>query len=183
MTSRRPQLHLITPPDLAPLDVVRRVERAVPHGVDAVHLRLPGASAREVYDLSMVLQPLMLEFGTRLVVNDRVDVALAVNAWGVQLGARSLPVPAVRRVLGASAPVGASVHDVEEARNAESMGASWLVFGHVYETGSHPGEAPRGLGLLREVSMAVDVPVIAIGGISAGSSAGGDQVPARAALR
>ena len=162
----RPQLHLITDPALDPLEQVRRIELAVPHGVDAVHLRLPAASAREVYDLAMVLQGSLVSRGVPLIVNDRIDVALAVNAGGVQVGARGLPLRAVRRMLGPAAPVGVSVHSVDEATAAERDGATWVTFGHVWETGSHPGEPGRGVEALREVAIAVEVPVIAIGGIT-----------------
>jgi thiamine-phosphate pyrophosphorylase len=163
----RPQLHLITDPALDPLEQVRRIELALPHGVDAVHLRLPNATAREVYELAMVLQGAMLERGTPLIVNDRVDVALAVNAGGVQVGARGLPLPAVRRLLGPVAPVGASIHSVEAAVTAARDGATWLTYGHVWATGSHPGEPGRGVDALRDVVAAVDLPVIAIGGVTA----------------
>lgn len=159
------QLHLVTDPALDAIELVRRVERAAARGVDAVHVRLPDATARQVYDVAVVLRTSLLESDVRLIVNDRVDVALAVNAAGVQLGARSLPVQAVRRVLGPDAPVGVSVHSVDEAREAELYGASWVTFGHVFETSSHPDEPPRGLDALREVVAAVRIPVIAIGGI------------------
>lgn len=164
---KRPQLHLITDPALDPLEQVRRIETVAPYGVDAVHVRLPGADAREAYDLAMVLQPLLVARGIALIVNDRIDVALAVNAGGVQVGARGLPLQAVRRLLGPDAPVGVSVHSVEDATAAERDDATWATFGHVWETGSHPGEPGRGVEALREVVTAVDIPVIAIGGISA----------------
>lgn len=164
---RRPQLHLVTDPALEPLEQVRRVEAAVPHGVDAVHLRLPQATARETYDLAMVLQASLVERGVPLIINDRIDVALAVNAGGVQLGGRSLPLAAVRRVLGPDAPIGVSAHDIDDARAAEADGATWVTFGHVWETASHPGEAGRGPDALREAAAAVRVPVIAIGGVTA----------------
>ncbi len=161
----RPQLHLITDPALEPLEQLRRIEVAAPHGVDAVHLRLPDATAREVYDLGMVLQASLVERGVPLIVNDRIDVALAINAGGVQVGARGLPLRAVRRLLGPDAPMGASVHSIEEALAAAS--ATWVTFGHVWETGSHPGATGRGVDALREVAAAVDIPVMAIGGVTA----------------
>lgn len=162
----RPQLHLVTDPGLPPLEQARRVEIAASHGVDAVHVRLPVATARQVYELAMVLQQALAGGQASLVVNDRVDVALAVNAFGVQLGGGSLPPRAVRRVLGPDAPVGVSVHTTSEAREAQRDGATWVTFGHVYETGSHPGEPERGVEGLREVVACVQIPVIAIGGIT-----------------
>lgn len=163
----RPRLHLITDPALDPLEQVWRIERAAPHGIDGVHVRLPHATAREVYDLAMVLQGSLVERGVSLIVNDRADIALAVNAGGVQIGSRGLPLPAVRRLLGPLAPVGASVHSVEQAMAAERDGATWATFGHVWETGSHPGEPGRGVAALREATAAVGIPVIAIGGVTA----------------
>jgi thiamine-phosphate diphosphorylase len=168
----RPQLHLITDPALDPLKQIRRIELAAPHGVDAVHLRLPDASARELYELAMVLQGVLVERNIPLIVNDRVDVALAVNAGGVQLGSRGLPLRAVRRMLGPAAPVGASVHAAEAAAEAERDGATWVTYGHIWETGSHPGEPGRGVDALREVVGAVSIPAIAIGGVTA------ERVPA-----
>jgi thiamine-phosphate diphosphorylase len=160
------KLHLITDPTLEPLAQVARIEAALPHGIDAVHVRLPQATARRVYDLAMVLQASLLQRHIPLIINDRVDVALAVNARGVQLGVRSLPVRAVRQILGPEAPVGASVRSIEGARTAEAEGATWVTFGHVFESPSHPSQQPRGLDTLREVVEAVRIPVIAIGGIT-----------------
>lgn len=166
LSAMHPQLHLVTDASLEPLELVGRVEQALPCGVDAVQVRRPDATAREIYDLAVVLQASLMGSETSLVVNDRVDVALAVNAKGVHLGARSLPVRAVRAMLGPDAPIGASVHNVEEARNAQADGASYVTFGHVYATQSHPGEDPHGLAALSDVVQSVDIPVIAIGGVT-----------------
>ncbi|HEV2127774.1 MAG TPA: thiamine phosphate synthase [Thermomicrobiales bacterium] len=161
------QLHLVTDPALDAVEQVRRIEAAIPHGIDTVHVRMPSGVACEVYELAVVLQASLLDRDIPLIVNDRVDVALAVNAKGVQLGVRSLPVRAVRQMLGPEAPIGASVHSVDEARAAEREGATWVSFGHVYETASHLDEPPRGFEVLHDVVDAVRVPVIAIGGITA----------------
>jgi thiamine-phosphate pyrophosphorylase len=75
--------------------------------------------------------------------------------------------PVVRRLLGPVAPVGASIHSVEAAVAAARDGATWLTYGHVWATGSHPGEPGRGIESLRDVVAAVDLPVIAIGGVTA----------------
>lgn len=100
-----------------------------------------------------------------LVVNDRVDVALAAGADGVQLGARSLSVEDGRSLAGASLRIGASVHAADEAR-AVGAGADWLLAGTLWPTPSHPGRAGAGVALLREVA-ALGMPVVAIGGVSA----------------
>jgi thiamine-phosphate diphosphorylase len=143
---------------------VETVEAAVAGGVDAVHLRDPEASARELWTRAITLRP-RLAGRAQLVVNDRVDVALAVGADGAQLGARSLPVSEVRRVLP-ELPLGVSVHSVDEAIAAAAAGAAWLVLGTIFASVSHPGEPGVGPALLGEASRLAGVPVIAIGGIN-----------------
>ena len=110
--------------------------------------------------------------GARVVVNDRLDVALAARAAGVHLPAAGLPIALVRRHAGARFLVGRSVHGAAEAREAERSGADYLVFGPVFET---PGKAafgaPLGPEALARVAEAARIPVWAIGGIDAGNAA------------
>jgi thiamine-phosphate pyrophosphorylase len=136
-------------------------------GVDVVQVRAPAATARELLDLTLAVRG-RIGRRARLVVNDRVDVALAAGADGVHLGERSLPPELARRLLGAGGYVGASVHSAGAALAAERGGADSVTFGHVFGTASHPDLPPRGLAGLREVAGAVRLPVIAIGGIDAG---------------
>ncbi len=101
------------------------------------------------------------------VVNDRVDVALATGAGGVQRTSTSLSVRDIRQVVGRSLYVGASVHSLEESLEAESEGADWLIFGPVYDTPSKRAYgSPQGLTALARVAKTVTIPVIAIGGIT-----------------
>jgi thiamine-phosphate diphosphorylase len=100
----------------------------------------------------------------RLFVNDRLDVALAARAAGVQLGGESLP-PAAARRLNADWWIGRSVHSLEEARSARAEGADYLLAGPVFETASHPGASPMGIERLEEI-VQLGSPVIAIGGVS-----------------
>jgi thiamine-phosphate pyrophosphorylase len=133
--------------------------------VDWVQVRDHQASARELFELTEKVIAACRPRGVRVAVNDRLDVALAAGADGVQLGERSLTIAAVRKV----APrilVGASVHDLASAVRAAAEGANWLTFGHIFPTSSHPGEPPRGLDILRQVVRASGCPVIAIGGIT-----------------
>ncbi|HEX5416436.1 MAG TPA: thiamine phosphate synthase [Chloroflexota bacterium] len=142
------------------------VAAAVENGAEWVQVRDPAASGRALYDLTGAVAAVCRPRGARVVVNDRIDVALAVGAVGVQLGRRSLPVEAVRRI-APGLRVGVSVHSLDEARAAQAAGADWLTFGHVFSTASHPGEKPRGLAALAEICGATRIPVIAIGGIDA----------------
>jgi thiamine-phosphate pyrophosphorylase len=105
--------------------------------------------------------------GARLSINDRIDVALGVDADGVHLAGQSLPVRAAREVCGGRLLVGRSVHGLEEATSAAEAGADYVTFGHVFPTTSKPGMPPRGVRILAEIVEAVEVPVLAIGGINA----------------
>ena len=100
-------------------------------------------------------------------VNDRLDVALAVGADGLQLPESGLPVEAVRRVAGDRLLIGRSVHDVEGAVAAEAKGADLLIVGSVFSTASHPGHVPEGIELLHKLSEHVGVPYLGIGGVTA----------------
>jgi thiazole tautomerase (transcriptional regulator TenI) len=144
-------------------DTARRVMSALgPRG--AVHLRTTRMSGRRFHDLAAHLAQHQETCGCWLIVNDRVDIAAAVGAWGIQLASHSLSVSEARAV-AVDIPVGASVHSVDEAREAQASGASWCVAGTVFETPSHPGQAPSRIPFIRDVARAVSIPVIAIGGI------------------
>lgn len=147
-----------------------RIAAAIRGGVGIVQLRDHGASAGELLARAQTLRRLFPE--TLLLVNDRVDVALAAGADGVQLGAGALPVAAARRLLGAAALVGRSVHAAAEARVAAAEGADFLILGTIYPTATHPGGAPEGPALLKTVAAGLPLPLYAIGGITAANAAG-----------
>lgn len=132
----------------------------------ALHLRLRRTSVRRMLELAERLEEGAVESDGWLVVNGRLDVALAAGAHAVQLGRGALPIPAVRDVAGDSLAVGASVHDLPTADRRRREGADYLVAGSVYETPSHPGVAPAGLALIERLSP-MELPVIAIGGVTA----------------
>lgn len=122
----------------------------------------------------------LLEFALRLkevtqgrallFVNERVDVALACGADGVQLGERALPVVTAEHLSGGELLIGRSVHNLERARAAEA-GADMLTVGAIFATASHPGTRPAGVGLIQDIASRVSLPLIGIGGIEAGNAA------------
>jgi thiamine-phosphate pyrophosphorylase len=140
-----------------------RMSAAVRGGVGILQLRDRAAGAAELLARACALRRAFPEIC--LLVNDRVDVAAAVVADGVQLGTGALPISAARRLLGAEAWVGRSVHSVAEAEAAAAEGADFLIVGTIYATASHPGEAPAGPALLSAAAAAVTLPILAIGGI------------------
>ena len=137
---------------------------AIEGGVNLVQLRekdLPGGELLRLAEkLRAITQSKALFF-----VNERLDVALACDADGVHLGEEALPVKAARKLVGDRLLIGRSVHTVAGARKAEEDGADFIQLGTIFESRSHPGVAPAGVSLLKEVRAAVSLPVIAIGGI------------------
>ena len=116
--------------------------------------------------LAQSLAFLSREKGVTFIVNDHVDVALAVGADGVHVGQKDLPVAVVRRVVGPATIVGASTNNAEEARRAEADGADYVSVGRLFETGSKEDTRPASTDTIRKVKAAVSRPVCAIGGIN-----------------
>ena len=157
-------------------NVVARVRMAVAAGVDWVQLREKDLSARELLSVARESIRAASEASARrvpVIVNDRLDIALAAGATGVHLGGESLPArDVVRWCRGGNAPadflIGVSSHSLEQAREAESAGANYVFFGPVFDTPSKRAFGPpQGISKLAEACRAVRIPVIAIGGINA----------------
>lgn len=143
------------------------LEEALEAGVKSIQLREKDLSTRELLEAGYWARRLTTEYGALLIVNDRVDIALAVGADGVHLGQKSMPPHAVRRVAAHDLMIGVSAHSVDEAVRAEKEGAEFITLGPVYETPSKMKYGPPvGINLLGEVKTKVSIPVIAIGGIT-----------------
>jgi thiamine-phosphate pyrophosphorylase len=148
------------------------VEAALRGGVDAVQLREKDLPGRSLHDLAVETLALCRRYGAKLFINDRTDVALAVGADGVHLPATSFDPKDARRLLGADKLIGVSTHSLAEARAAATAGANFIVFGPIFETPSKRGYGkPVGVQALRGVTRGVDVPVLAIGGVTIGNVA------------
>lgn len=162
------RLHLVT--DARPgRDVLGTVGAAIEGGVDTVQVRVEDElTDRLAYELAGSVLRLCRDAGVTCLVNDRLDVALAVGADGAHVGADDLPVAAARRVLGPDAILGATARDPSAARQAVADGATYLGVGPVFTTSTKPGLPPAiGPSGVAAVAAAVSVPVIAIAGITA----------------
>ncbi len=160
--------------------LVQKIEQVASAGVHWVQIREKDLSARELAALTrQILWSTALSSkrrGVRILVNDRLDVALAEHAGGVHLGEKSLPVQEAKRLVQSSSLQGSgsgdflfgvSCHSLQAAQTAESSGADYVFFGPVFATPSKASfGAPQGLDRLAEVCRAVAIPVIAIGGIT-----------------
>ncbi len=154
---------LITHRALAKDDLEKKIEAACETGVKLIQLREKELTAKSLFFLAQSLRAITAHYGAMLIVNSRLDIALATNADGLHLPEDALPVQTVRRFF--SRLVGRSVHSVEGAKEAEQSGADYLLFGHIFETPSK-SVPPRGLNALEEVCKAVSIPVYAVGGIT-----------------
>jgi thiamine-phosphate pyrophosphorylase len=175
-TRRRLDLsvYLVTDTRLSgPRGVVEVAAAAARGGVTIVQLRDPDATTRALIAAAEALQAVLAPHNVPLVINDRVDVALAVGADGVHLGDRDMPAATARRLLGPGHIVGVTVHDAAEARAVDTAIADYAGIGPVFATTTKMGARPPigvdGFAALRRL---VPLPVVGIGGIDAGRTAG-----------
>lgn len=154
---------LITNRKRAALPLEALVEQACEAGVSLVQLREKNLDGKPLFHLAQSLREVTSHHNAKLLVNSRLDIALAIDADGLHLPEHALPVQTVKRFF--SNLVGRSVHSVDGAKEAEASGADYLLFGHVFETASKESE-PRGLNALQAVCHAVSIPVYAVGGIT-----------------
>jgi thiamine-phosphate pyrophosphorylase len=135
-------------------------------GVTLLQLRVKTMAPREFFELARRVRSETRAHGCKLIVNDRVDIALACDADGVHLGQEDLPLAIGRKLTGQKI-VGISTHDIDQAKEAEQSGADYIGFGPMFGTTTKAtGYSVRGLEMLRQVRAAVKLPIVAIGGIN-----------------
>ena len=148
--------------------LVPLLQRVLTAAAPAIQLRERDLSARELVTLAREVQAVTASRRSQLLINDRIDVALALEGVGVHLRSNSLPVSVARQVLGTQRLLGISVHAVEEAVQVESQGADYIVLGPIYETPSKQMFGPPlGIHTLERACRLVRIPIIGIGGVTA----------------
>ena len=163
-------IYLITDRHATTLGLPEAVRLALKGGVRAVQLREKDLPVRELLSLARELRGITREFGAKLFINDRVDVAVAVDADGVHLGGQSMPASVVRKIVGQHMLIGVSTHDLDEAKRAEAGGADFITFGPVFSTPSKAKfGAPVGVGSVTDVKKQVNIPIYGLGGINGGN--------------
>ncbi|HHW04239.1 MAG TPA: thiamine phosphate synthase [Thermoanaerobacterales bacterium] len=148
------------------MDLVTAVELAIKGGATIIQLREKYISGREFYELAMEIRQVTKRYNIPLIINDRVDIALAVNADGVHVGQEDIPANVVRRIIGPGKILGVSAKTVDEAQKAEKDGADYLGVGAVFPTPTKPESEAIGVGEVKRIKEAVKIPVVAIGGIT-----------------
>jgi thiamine-phosphate pyrophosphorylase len=142
------------------------VADALRGGMRAVQLREKDLTGRQLFELAGELREITWKYDAKLLINDRVDIALAVGADGVHLGKAGLPVQKARSILGSEYLIGYSAHSAEEALQAQMDGADFVTIGPVYPTPSKAQYGvPSGLRVLAETARTARIPVFALGGV------------------
>jgi thiamine-phosphate pyrophosphorylase len=166
------KVYLITDRKQTKVPLPEAVRLALQGGVRAIQLREKDLPIRELLALAQDMRSLTKEHSAKLFINDRVDVAIAVDADGVHLAHQSMPPEAVRRVVGDRMLIGVSTHTIEEAKAAEAGGADFITFGPVFLTPSKAAFGqPVGLICLKDVKKIVKIPLFGLGGIKGGNIA------------
>jgi len=142
------------------------VEQAILGGCTLVQLREKDLSSRAFYDTAIRVREVTSRLGTPLIINDRVDIAIAVDADGVHVGQEDLPAEVVRRIIGPDKIVGVSASNLAEAKAAVSAGADYIGVGAMYATGTKTDADITTMDELRRIRQVVTLPIVVIGGIN-----------------
>lgn len=166
------RLYLVTDRSyLAGRDFLTVLDAALRGGVTMIQLREKEASSREFFDLAIQVRELAHSHGVPLWINDRLDIALAVEADGLHIGQSDLPAAVARRLMPPAMKLGVSAQTVEQAIQAERDGADCLGVGAIFPTGTKSDAKPVSADELQRIKQTVRIPIVAIGGINAGNLA------------
>ena len=142
------------------------IEEAIKCGTTVVQLREKTASTKEFYDLALRVKEITSRYGVPLLINDRIDIALAVDSEGVHIGQDDMPADIAREIIGEDKILGVSASTVEEAKKAEKDSADYIGSGAVFPTATKDDADSVSKEELKEIVDSIDIPVVAIGGIT-----------------
>ncbi len=142
------------------------VEQAIIGGCTMVQLREKKISSLDFYALALEIKKIADSYGIPLIINDRIDIAMAVGAAGVHIGQKDIPADIARKVIGKDMLLGVSAASVAEAENAAKAGADYLGVGAMFPTGTKPDAGFVSMEELGRIRRAVDIPIVVIGGIN-----------------
>ena len=149
---------------LTDMNFYNKIDMAVKAGLDIVQVRSKSASTIQLYELAHKIRILFPSI--KLIINNNIEVALAVNAEAIQLSESSMSPEAVRFKIENRLYIGKSVHSLDAAINAEKSGVDYLIVGTIFPSNSHPGFTASGVNLIKNITSSVSIPVLGIGGIT-----------------
>ena len=147
-------------------DPLKLAEEAIIGGVDVIQLRDKESPVKEIVEVANRLRELARKRNVSFIVNDRVDIALAVDAHGVHLGEDDLPLNLARQILGRDKIIGVSTHNLARAKEAERMGADYISVGAIFPTQTKSDAPVVGVDSIRQIEANIQIPFVAIGGIN-----------------
>lgn len=160
-------LYLVTDRDiLVDTDIYTDVEEAIKGGVTLVQIREKKVGTLEFYNLAVKIKIITDKYKIPLIINDRLDIAQAIDAAGVHLGQNDMPADIARRILGENKIIGVSTTTLEEAQKAERQGADYVGVGAMFPTTSKDDASAVSVKCLKEIKEGISIPVVAIGGIN-----------------
>ena len=145
---------------------LKTIEEAIKGGVSVVQIREKTADTLDFYNLALKVKEITTKYNVPLIINDRVDVALAIDADGVHVGQSDMPCEVTRKLVGPDKIVGVSAATIDEAKKAEKDGADYIGTGAVFPTATKDDAPKITKKELKEVADSIDIPVVAIGGIT-----------------
>ena len=163
-------LFLITDRTTSSLNLTEITQRAVSAGIKTIQLREKNMTKKELYKEALSVRKFTLKHRAAFIINDYVDIALAVNADGVHLGQEDMPIREARKLLGENKIIGISTHSLKQAVDAQRAGADYIAFGPIFKTTTKDAGSPKGIESLIEIKKHIKIPVVAIGGITAGNA-------------
>ena len=147
-------------------DLMSAIEEAILGGVTLVQLREKSSDSLELFNIAKEVKKITDKHNIPLIIDDRIDIAMAVDAAGVHLGQEDIPCNVARKILGSDKIIGVSAHNIKEALKAKSDGADYLGCGSVFNTSTKNNVTSLKIQELREIKEKVNIPVVAIGGIN-----------------
>ncbi|WP_088012402.1 thiamine phosphate synthase [Gottfriedia acidiceleris] len=161
------KLYLVTDRDvLGSRDLVQSVEEAIKGGTTIVQIREKNCSSLDFYKIAMQVKEVTSKYNVPLIINDRLDIALAIKADGLHIGQEDLPLSVARKIVGDDMIIGVSARTLEEAMLAQEQGADYVGIGSVYPTSTKLDAKYLTLDELRSIREAVKIPIVGIGGIN-----------------
>lgn len=165
------RLYLVTDRQLMSCDTLAEaVEQAILGGCTMIQLREKELSSLEFYNQAVAVKQVTDKYHIPLIINDRIDIAMAVQATGVHIGQRDLPAAAVRKVIGENMLLGVSASSIAEAIQAQQDGADYLGVGAMFPTGTKTDAESVSMEELQKIRTAVSLPIVVIGGINKGNA-------------
>ena len=146
-------------------EFLKIIEESIQGGVTVVQLREKDTPTKEFYQIAIKLKEITQKYKIPLIINDRIDIALAIECEGVHLGQDDMPVEIARKILGKDKLIGVSAHNIEEAKKAVLDGADYIGSGAVFPTSTKNDASDVPIEKLKDITNSINIPTVAIGGI------------------